>query len=187
VRDAEEKAMKKLAVSLGRVLFILLVLAGLSVCTMPDQSESSPPEDALSFDQLLASLDELQGSAAQSPSAPGKSLFSSADLSAYINAIKRDLAAYIYSCTSGAPYPVVPKSVTFDADPGTGYVPESGLIWVPFTLNWLKKFPIISYQHGTQVAWECATSRFNSNPLAILSARDLTGALQNYIECVVAG
>ena len=111
--------MKKLAVPLGRTLFILLLLAGLSVCTMSDLSEGEPPEDALSFDQLLASLDELQGPATQDPSAPGKtvfnlpdgSLFGSADLSAYLNAIKRDLAAYIYSCTGGAPYLVVPKRV----------------------------------------------------------------------------
>jgi pimeloyl-ACP methyl ester carboxylesterase len=187
-QDAEEKTMKKLAVSLGRILFILLLLAGLSVCTMSDQSASSPPEDALSFDQLLANLDELQGTATQSPSAPGMSvfslpdgsLFSSADLSAYINAIKRDLAAYIYSCTGGAPYLVVASKVPQMATGST-----SGLVWVPFTWGRRKNFPIISLQHGTQVYRECAPSRFNANPLAVLTSRDLTGALQNYVECVV--
>jgi pimeloyl-ACP methyl ester carboxylesterase len=195
VRDAEEKAMKKLAVSLGRVLFILLLLAGLSVCTMSDQSESSPPEDALSFDQLLANLDELQGPATQSPSAPGKSvfslpdgsLFSSADLSTYLNAIKRDLAAYIYSCTGGRPYLVVARTLTWDADPNKeGIQSESGLMWVPITWwgKWIST-PIVSYQHGTQVYRECAPSKFNANPLAILVNPDLTGSLQNYVECVV--
>ena len=186
--------MKKLAVPLGRILFILLLLAGLSVCTMSDLSEGEPPEDALSFDQLLASLDELQGPATQDPSAPGKtvfnlpdgSLFGSADLSAYLNAIKRDLAAYIYSCTGGAPYLVVSRTLTWDADPGPAVVPESGLMWVPVTWwgRWIST-PIISYQHGTQVYRECAPSKFNANPLAILVHPDLTGALQNYVECIV--
>jgi pimeloyl-ACP methyl ester carboxylesterase len=187
-QDAEEQAMKKMVVPLGRILFVLLLMAGLSVCTMSDRSESPPPEDALSFDQLLANLDELQGPATQSPSTPGKSVFGlpdgsllgSADLSAYINAIKRDLAAYIYSCTGGAPYLVTATKV-----PLTGST--SGLVWVPFTWGWPKKFPIISYQHGTQVYRYCAPSRFNANPLAILGSPDLTGALQNYVECIVGG
>jgi pimeloyl-ACP methyl ester carboxylesterase len=182
--------MKKLAVSLGRILFILLLLTGLSVCTLSDQSEGTPPEDALSFDQLLANLDELQGSATQSPSAPGMSVFSlpdgsllsSVDLSAYINAIKRDLAAYIYSCTRGAPYLVVPSKVPMKDGRVT-----SGLVWVPFTWRWGTRFPLISLQHGTQVYRECAPSRFNANPLAVLSSADLIGALQNYVECIVGG
>ena len=58
---------------------------------------------------------------------------------------------------------------------------------MPFTLNPWKKFPVISYQHGTQVNRECAPSCFNSNPLAILANPDLTGALQNYVECIVGG
>jgi hypothetical protein len=180
--------MKKRAVSLGRILFVLLLLAGLSVSTMSDRSESSPPEDALSFDQLLANLDDLQGSATQSPSAPGMSVFSlpdgsrfsSADLSTYINAIKKDLAAYIYSCTGGKPYLVAASKVQLSGS-------TSGLVWVPFTWWRSKSFAIISLQHGTQVYRNCAPSRFNANPLAILSSPDLTGALQNYVECIVGG
>ncbi len=180
--------MKKMAVSLGRILFILLLLAGLSVCTMSDQSESTPPEDAVSFDQLLANLDELQGTATQNPSVPGRSVFSlpdgsllsTADLSAYINAIKRDLAAYIYSCTGGRPYLVTARSLKWDGDT------QSGLMWVPVTWwgKWIST-PMISYQHGTQVYRECAPSKFNANPFAILASPDLTGALQNYVECIV--
>jgi pimeloyl-ACP methyl ester carboxylesterase len=186
--DARENAMKKLVSSLGRIAVILLLLAGLSVCTMTDQGAGAPPPDALSFDQLLEGLDGLQGTATQSPSAPGMSVFrlptgsllSSADLSSYINAIKRDLAAYIYSCTGGRPYLVVPTRVPLVGS-------TSGLAWVPFTWGQSRSFPIISYQHGTQVYRECAPSRFNANPLAILSSPDLTGALQNYVECIVGG
>ncbi len=184
--------MKKRAVLLGRMIVILLLLAGLSVCTMPDQAANTPPEDALSFDQLLEGLDGLQGSATQSPSAPGLSVFSlpngsllgSADLSSYINAIKRDLAAYIYACTEGRPYLVVASRVTWPVDGGDT---ESGLVWVPFTWGRRKSFPVIAFQHGTQVYRECAPSRFNPNPFAVLSSPDLTGALQNYVECVVGG
>jgi hypothetical protein len=190
--------MKKLATSLGRILFVLLLLGGLSVCKMAAPSESPPPADALSFDQLVASLDELAGSATQSPSAPDRSVFSlpdgsllsSADLSAYLNAIKKDLAAYVYSCAGGAPYLVVPKRVTFSvtyAKPNPRTVTESGLVWVPFSWNPFKRFPVISYQHGTQVYRSCAPSCFNANPLAVLVSPDLTGALQNYVECIVGG
>lgn len=184
--------MKKLAVSLGRILFVLLLLAGLSVCEMAEQPEGTPPEDALSFDQMLANLEALKDSTAENPSVPGKSMFSlpdgsllsSADLSAYINAIKRDLAAYIYSCTGGAPYLVVPIRVPASAVPGST---TSGLAWVPFTWRWGTRFPVISLQHGTQVYEQCAPSRFNANPLAVLTSPDLTGALQNYVECIVGG
>lgn len=182
--------MKKLAVSLGRSLFVLLLLAGLSVCEMAEQPEGTPPEDALSFDQMLDNLEELKDSTAENPSVPGKSMFSlpdgsllgSADLSAYLNAIKRDLAAYIYSCTGGAPYLVVPVRVPASAAGST-----SGLVWVPFTWRWETAFPVISLQHGTQVYEQCAPSRFNANPLAVLTSPDLTGALQNYVECIVGG
>lgn len=184
--------MNKPLLALGRILVVLLLLAGLSMCTMPGGPTESPPEDAVSFDRLLADLDELAGSATQNPAAPGMSRFSlpngsllsSADLSAYINAVKRDLAGYISTCTGGAPYLVVPKRVSWTAAGGDT---ESGLIWAPFTWNPWKKFPVISYQHGTQSFGECAPSRYSANPLAILTSRDLTGALQNYVECIVGG
>jgi len=184
--------MNKPLLACGRILVVLLLLAGLWMCTMPGGPTESPPEDAVSFDRLLADLDELAGSATQNPSAPGMSRFSlpdgsllsSADLSAYINAVRRDLAVYIYSCTGGAPYLVVPKRVSWGAAGGDT---ESGLIWTPFTFNPWKKFPVISYQHGTQVFGECAPSRYSANPLAILASRDPTGALQNYVECIVGG
>jgi pimeloyl-ACP methyl ester carboxylesterase len=195
-RDAEEKAMRNLVVPIGRVIVILLLLAGLSVCTMSDQAANTPPEGALSFDQLLEGLDGLQGTATQSPSAPGMSvfrqpdgsLFSSADLSAYLNAIKRDLAAYIYSCTGGKPYLVVARPLVWgDTDPvAPGVQQESALMWVPVTW-WGRpvRSPVIALQHGTQVFRGCAPSLFNVNPLSVLASPDLTGALQNYVECIV--
>lgn len=185
--------MKRLAVSLVRILFVLILLAGLSVCEMaeqPEQPEGPAPQDALSFDQMLDNLEELKDATAENPSVSGKSMFSlpdgsllgSADLSAYLNAIKRDLAAYIYSCTGGAPYLVVPIKV-----PASAVGSTSGLVWVPFTWRWGTQFPVISLQHGTQVYEQCAPSRFNANPLAVLTNPDLTGALQNYVECIVGG
>ncbi len=188
--------MRKTVVPIARVIVILLLLAGLSVCTMPDQAAHAPPHDALTFDQLLEGLDGLQGAATQSPSEPGKSVFAlpdgsllgSADLSAYLNAIKRDLAAYLYAGTGGRPYPVVARPIAWgDADPFTpGVQQESALLWVPVTW-WGRpvRSPVIALQHGTQVFRGCAPSLFSANPLSVLSSPDLTGALQNYVECIV--
>ena len=162
--------MKIIVVSLGRMAVILLLLAGLSMCVMPDQSASSPPEEALSFDELLASLDELQGPATQSMSMPGQSVFalsggasfSTVDLLSYLNAIKRDFANYVYACAGGKPYLVLPVKLSL---PGS----NSGLMWVPFTWGRSLPAPIISFQHGTQIYGECAPSRFNPSPLRVRS------------------
>jgi pimeloyl-ACP methyl ester carboxylesterase len=188
--------MKKGLVLAGRVLAILLLAGGLTVCSLSDQPASAPPPEALSFDQLLEGLDGLTGDAARSPgsmdrsvfSRPDGSLMSFADLSAYLTAIKRDLASYISACTGGRTYLVVPRSIQWDADPGPGEAPESALLWVPITW-WGRpvRAPLISYQHGTQVFRACAPSLFNPNPLSVLAHPDLTGALQNYVECVVGG
>jgi hypothetical protein len=51
----------------------------------------------------------------------------------------------------------------------------------------VEKAPVIAYQHSTHVYRECAPSHYNANPFAILWAKDLTGALQNYVECIVGG
>ena len=158
---------------------------------MPDQPANRPPEEALSYDQLLGQLDALQGPATWSPSSPGQTVFptsrgmtlSSQDLSTYINAIKTKLAAYVYSISKGSTYLVVPKKVSW----GSGSGRESGLMWVPFTWYSSKSFPIIALQHGTQVYQNCAPSRFNANLLSVLASPDQTGALQNYVECIVGG
>ncbi len=183
--------MKKKLFFLGRVGVILLLLTWLAGCPMPDQPANRPPEDALSYDQLLGKLDALQGPATWSPSSPGQTVFptsrgmtlSSQDLSTYLNAIKTQLAAYVYSITKGSTYLVVPKKVSW----GFGTGRESGLMWVPFTWFSSKSFPIIALQHGTQVYQNCAPSRFSANPLSVLASPDQTGALQNYVESIVGG
>ncbi|HSV91608.1 MAG TPA: lipase family protein, partial [Desulfobacterales bacterium] len=86
----------------------------------------------------------------------------------------------------GRPYLVRPVALHWDADLTAGERRECGLMRVP--VSWWGRpicTPVISFQHGTQVYRECAPSRFNANPLAVLSSPDLTGALQNHVECVV--
>jgi pimeloyl-ACP methyl ester carboxylesterase len=187
--DSEEKAMKKRRFFLGSAGAILLLLTWLAGCQMPNQPAGKPPEEALSYDQLLSNLDALQGPATWSLASPGQSVFptsrgrtmSTQDLSTYISAIKTQLAAYVYSITKGKTYLVVPKKLSWSF--GTGR--ESGLMWVPFTWFSSKSFPIIALQHGTQVYQDSAPSRFNANPLSVLASPDQTGALQNYVECIV--
>jgi len=171
--------MKNGKVSSGRVLIALLLLAGLAGCSLPDQPAEAPPADALSYDQLLANLDALQGPAAKDLGAGGLTL-SAQDLSTYLNAIKTEIAAFVYSRAGGRPYLVTARRLSWTNSDGG---PESGLMWVP--VAWGLKASIICYQHGTQVYQECAPSRYNPNPLAVLSSKDLTGALQSYVECTV--
>ena len=173
---AEEKAMKKVLCSRGWVL-LTLVLAVLVGCSMPGQQGDAPTEDALSFDQLLANLDALQGASGTKDLGAGG--LSASDLALYLNAIKTDLAAFVKSRMGGRPYLVTARKIAWTGSQG----PESGLMWVP--VAWGLKAPIILYQHGTQVYQECAPSRYNVNPLAIFTSPDLTGALQNYVECTV--
>ena len=181
--------MRKSAISYGRVIVALLVLAGLAGCVVPNQPVDQPPEEALSYEDLLANLDALEGPAARSLTQPEQTVFtlpngsmlSRRDLSAYLAGVKNDLAGSIYASTKGKPYLVVPVRLAW----GSGDARESGLMWVPFTWGRPQSFPVVSYQHGTQVYQDSAPSRFRANPLTVLSSPDLTGALQNYVECVV--
>jgi hypothetical protein len=168
---------------------VLLVLLSLFGCAPPSPQDTAKPADALSVDELLSGLDTLQGPAAKGM-APGVSVFtlpsgqklSLADLSSYINAVRTDLANAAKAKMGGSPYLVVPQRLSFQGADGKTV---SGLVWYPFT--WLKRMsvPVISYQHGTQVYRWSSPSSFNANPLAVLSSPDQTGALQNYVECVV--
>jgi pimeloyl-ACP methyl ester carboxylesterase len=168
--------MKKVEFCRCGALAALLVLAILAGCSMPGQQTEAPPEDAISWDQLLANLDALQGPAAKDLGAGG---LSAADLSMYLTAIKKDLAAFVKNHMGGSPHLVTARRLSWNGSSG----PESGLMWVP--VAWGLKAPIILYQHGTQVYQECAPSRYNPNPLAVFWSPDLTGALQNYVECTV--
>ncbi len=170
--------MKKGTCRPVRVLVALLLLTVLAGCPMPTQPTEAPPPDALSFDQLIANLDALQGPAAKDLGAGGLAL-SAADLALYLEAIKADLAAFVKGRMGGSPYLVTARRISWDGPAGR----ESGLMWVP--VAWGLKAPIILYQHGTQVYQECAPSRYNANPLAVFWSPDLAGALQNYVECTV--
>jgi len=168
--------MKKVEFCRGGAIAALLVLAVLAGCSMPGQQTQAPPEDAISWDQLVANLDALQGPAAKDLGAGG---LSASDLSTYLAAIKKDLAAFVKNRMNGSPYLVTARRLSWIGSSG----PESGLMWVP--VAWGLKAPVILYQHGTQVYQECAPSRYNPNPLAVFWSPDLTGALQNYVECTV--
>ncbi len=178
--------MKNWVISRAGIAVVLLLLIGLIGCVMPDQPSNKPPEGTYSTADLLANLDTLQGPAARSLTVAGKSVFAlpgggqlgTQDLASYLNAIKSGLANYSSSLTKGSPYLVTAVKLSWAGS-------NSGLMWVPFTWFRSASFPIISYQHGTQVYNPIAPSRFNVNPLAIFSSPDQTGALQNYVECIV--
>jgi dienelactone hydrolase len=181
--------MKKKVFWLAPLMAAGLLLAGLVGCVMPDNSAEEPPEGALSFDDLLANLDALQGPASRSATQPDQTVFtmpsgstlSRRDLSAYLSSVKNELASSIYATADGRPYLVVPVRLAW----GSGDEVESALMWVPFTWGRPRSFPVISYQHGTQVYEDSAPSRFRPNPLSVLYSPDPTGALQNYVECIV--
>jgi pimeloyl-ACP methyl ester carboxylesterase len=187
--------MKRQMASMVRALVILLLLA-LAGCAVPGQQTgtttgtTTAPADALTYEQLLAALDTLQGPATQS-GVPGRSVFalpggkqlSTQDLSTYLNAVKQGIAAFVSARTGGRPYLVVPVKLTWT--PSNSGRANSGLMWVPFSLFKSLSVPIISYQHGTQVYRGSAPSRFNPNPLSILSSPDQSGALQAYVEDIV--
>jgi pimeloyl-ACP methyl ester carboxylesterase len=169
--------------ALGAVL-LGLVLVG---CPTPGQGGGSQaPAGTYSADELIAGLDQLQGFQSRNLAANGRTAFvlpggaamSLQDLSAYLNGIRTDFAGYVSASTGGHSYLVQPVKLSWNG--------ESGLMWVPFTWFKSQKFPVISYQHGTQVFRPMAPSKFNANPLAVFSSPDPTGALQNYVECVVA-
>jgi pimeloyl-ACP methyl ester carboxylesterase len=178
--------MKTHEFSLGRVALALVLLAALAGCVPPTQSQSATPEGVLSFDELLANLDALQGPETRSLTLPDRSVFMTSagasvrtqDLSAYLNGVRNSFASYVSAQAGGKPYLVLPVKLSLPDS-------NSGLMWVPFTWGKHISVPIISYQHGTQVNRKCAPSRFNPNPLAVLSSPDQTGALQSYVECIV--
>ena len=182
--------------SLGRAVVVVLALVALATCVPPGSQSGTAPEGSLTVDQLLAGLDTLQGSAAKSLTASGMSVFrtqagtplSLSGLASYLNGIKQDFGNYVKSL--GAPCIVVPVRLAGAAhypsvDANGHALALSGLMWVPFTWGRHLDAPVITFQHGTQVFRANAPSRFDANPLAVFSNQDQTGALQNYVECVV--
>ncbi len=157
----------------------------------------APPPGTLSFNDLLARLDSLRGPQARSLTIPGASVFTTLagnaitlrDLSAFLSALSQGFATYVKNLAGGAPYPVVPVKIPRYPSPDASGRPLtlSGLMWVPFTAGGRLAAPIISYQHGTQVFRSCAPSQFDSNPFSVFSSQDQSGALQNYVECIVGG
>jgi pimeloyl-ACP methyl ester carboxylesterase len=189
--------MKRRTLSMCRVTVALLLVMVLAACVQPGSQAGSAPQGALSFNDLLAKLDALQGPAARSLTLSGASIFTTPsgsaislrDLSSYLNAIKQDLGSYVQSLTGGSPYFVLPTKVSSypSTDANGQPLALSGLVWVPFTWGRHLAAPIISLQHGTQVFRQCAPSQFDANPLSVFSNPDQSGALQNYVECLVGG
>jgi len=179
---------KARSVTAAAVTLLLAVgfLIGMIGCSLPSQPTEQLPKETYSTSDLLANLDTLQGPSSRSIAHAGKSVFSVPgggrlsvqDLSAYLNTIKTGFSGAASSATRGKPYLVTAKRLTWGDS-------ESGLMWVPFTWFRRAKFPVICYQHGTQVYRPMAPSRFNINPFSVFSSDDQTGAFQNYVECIV--
>jgi alpha/beta superfamily hydrolase len=153
------------------------------------QAKAPETEGAVSVEELVANLDSIGGSQARAllPASsilkPDGKAFTTAELSAYLDGIRVKLAAYVQSRGANKPYLVMPVRLSVQLP--TGYR-QSGLMWVPVSLGRTLRAPIIAFQHGTQVYRQSAPSRYNANPLAILSNYDIAGAFQNYIECTTA-
>jgi len=178
--------MKKRVLSIVVVAAAVFLLFAVVGCVLQEQPTETPPDGTYSIGDLTANLDTLQGPSARSLTVAGRSVFSlpggeqlsTRDLSAYLNAIKTGFAGYVSSSTSGSPYLVRAVKLSWGGS-------NSGLMWVPFTWFRRAEFPIIAYQHGTQVYRPIAPSRFNVNPFAVFSSPDPMGALQNYVESIV--
>lgn len=193
----EEEGMKRQVYSAGRLSVALLLLVLLAACA-PSTSQSQPtPQGLLSFDDLIAKLDSLQGPAARNLSPTGGSILTTAsgsaislqDLLTYLNYLKQSFGTYVKSITNGSPYHVAPIKVSdYPSEDANGNrLILSGLMWVPFTGGRHLAAPIISFQHGTQVYRPCAPSQFDADPLSVFSNKDQSGALQAYVECIVGG
>ncbi len=167
-----------------------LMIAALVGCAVPTEPARTAPEAALSQSDLLASLGALETEGSRGLSSartvftlPGGGGLGAADLSRLLTAIRTGLGAYVRGRAAGGPYLVSAQKLSWIAS--NNGLPNSGLMWVPFTWGMSRSFPIISYQHGTEVYRACAPSRFDPDPGSVLSSPDPTGALQAYIESVV--
>ena len=172
--------MKKVF-SLGMALAILAAVLAFGGCSQPSAPSEAATEDAISFESLVAGLDGIGGTGARSllPATsivkPDGSPFVQAELDSYLDGIRVTLANYVRSLGS-APYAVLPVRLRTEG--------QSGLMWVPLALG--RRLPVIAFQHGTQIYWASAPSRYNPNPLSILASPDIWGAFQNYVECTTA-
>ena len=189
--------MKKNICSALRASIVLLILTLLPACVPPTPQSEPTPQGLLSFDDLTAKLDSLQGPSARSLTVPGASILTTVsgssisfqDLITYLNYLKQAFGSEVKKITSGLPYHVVPMPVLDypSVDANGNRLSLSGLMWVPFTWGRHLAAPFISLQHGAQVFRSCAPSQFDPNPLLVFLNKDQSGALQNYIECIVGG
>ncbi|HET7838432.1 MAG TPA: lipase family protein [Rectinemataceae bacterium] len=153
-------------------------------CAPAAQGPQESEGEAVAFDQLLANLDALGASPARAALAastipkPNGSPFTAPELQSYLSGLKVDLAGLVAAKTGGRPYLVLPVRLQAGG--------QSGLMWVPVSLGRRLSCPVIAFQHGTQTYWASAPSRFDLNPLSILSSFDVSGAFQNYVECTTA-
>jgi len=173
--------MKKVYSCAGMALAILAAMLAFGDCSQPSAPKEAAEEDAIPFENLVAGLDGIGGTGARSllPASsiikPDGSAFAAAELDAYLDGIRVTLANYVKSIAS-SPYAVMPVRLRSEG--------QSGLMWVPLALG--RKLPVIAFQHGTQIYWASAPSRYDPNPLSILTSPDIWGAFQNYVECTTA-
>jgi len=173
--------MKKAHSCMGMALAILAAILAFGACSQPSAPKEAAEEDAIPFESLVAGLDGIGGTGARSllPASsiikPDGSAFATAELDAYLDGIRVTLANYVRSLGS-APYAVMPVRLRAEG--------QSSLMWVPVALG--RRLPVIAFQHGTQIYWASAPSRYNPNPLSILASPDVWGAFQNYVECTTA-
>lgn len=161
-------------------LFLALAIG----CAPSFQTAPPAAAGAVSVEQLQANLEAFGGSGgralvpASSIPKPSGSPFSAAELAAFVGGIKTELASFIGARGSNKPYLVLPVRLRAAG--------QSGLMWLPVSLGRTLSLPIILYQHGTEVFWKCAPSRYDPNPLSVLAGPDVTGAFLNYMECTTA-
>ena len=163
--------------ALGRgaaLLAVLLALALVLGCSPPVPPIESEEGKAVSVEELLSDFGSLERSGAK-VLVPGGQSFQDL-LGLYLVGVKDQFAQYVRSLSAEPPYLVMPVRLRSGG--------QSGLLWVPVSLGRRLSVPLVSFQHGTQINRNSAPSRFNANPLALLSGPDLVGGLQNYAECL---
>jgi Secretory lipase. len=181
--------MGKKVLGWGLACAALLFLIGGCTPSVQAKATEEEAEGAVSVEELVADLDSIGASGARAllPASsipkPNGEAFTAAELSAYLDGIRVKLAAYVQSRGANRPYLVMPLRLSAQLPNGKS---QSGLMWVPVSLGRTLRAPIIAFQHGTQVYRQSAPSRYNANPLAILSSYDVAGAFQNYVECTTA-
>jgi hypothetical protein len=169
---------------------IAMALLLFSGCAQPTAGEEESEEPTLTYQNLVDNLEILKQSELRSGRSVsvfkkhGNKPYLVAELGAYIDGIKTVLGGYVILRGETRLNPLIKRKVTYYSTDSQGNRTKlSGLVFIPVGLKGKLSVPIIAYQHGTQVYRSCEPSNFDPNPRSLLSNPELTGALQNYLEC----